>query len=260
MKLNITITDDNGNTGQAEINLTPAKQPLGPDGTWELIFEDRFDNGLNRWHIQDGREMNGVTSTAGNVTIINQAENPHLQLTLSEEDDGQTYGAVISTAIDYNPDSDGYWMERGHVVEALIYAPGNANGFHNWGAFWTSGPDWPASGENDIFEYGPNASINYHGVQDIGDIDTEPYTNNGQPTPPDGWANRWIRATLHRTPEGLSQYYLDGVLMRTIDTTDHEYVSAKQAILFALGDNGENTLTGPDGALLIDWVRAYKPA
>lgn len=260
MRVDVRISDENGNVGQASIPMGVASQPWGPvspTGSWAIVMQDDFDNGLDplEWVVQNGRDMNGTIAKATNVSV----ENSMLRLQLSQE--GSTvYGAMVSSALDYDAEGAGYWMDRGDAVEAMVYFPGDSAGhLFNWGGFWTSGPDWPRSGENDILEFGPDASVNYHGVTNNATGDTTQYVSNGSPTPASGWQNRWIWASLHRTADNKSKIYLDGVLMRTVDTLNHEFVDAKQALIFSLGVNGTPVL-GAAGAILVDWVRAYRPA
>lgn len=257
--MNVRLSDASGNVGHGAVPMFPADRPLGPvspTGNWGLVMADDFETfDPDKWIIQDGRDMNGVLSKASNVSVANS----FLKLQLSAIG-GVVYGAMVSSALDYAPDAGRYMMKRGDVVEAMIFLPGKpTEDILNWGGFWTSGPDWPKSGENDIIEGGPAATINYHGVQSISGGNLANYVSNGSPVPAGNWKNRWIRAALHRTSDNKSKIYWDGQLMRTIDTADRESPAAEQAVIFSLGKSDGTLVTGSAGAILVDWFKAYRP-
>lgn len=249
----VKVTDEFGNSGEAVVELVPQDKPLGPEGNFELIFSDDFDTlDETKWVVQENRNMNGVYSRASNVVV----EESLLKLNLSVEN-GVVYGAMVSTNVDWDPDPDMYMMARGDVVEALIYFPGTPDeDILNWGGFWTSGTNWPQSGENDIAEGGPDLTINYHGIQSVSGGNTNQYVSNGSPTPTAPWRNKWIRATLHRTLDNKSRIYFDGVLMREINTANHELADATQAAIFSLGKSDGTVSTSTP--LLVDWFKAYR--
>lgn len=252
----VRVTDASGNVGQARVDTYPFDKPLGPTGTFTTVFSDDFEKlDTSKWVVQDGRDMNGVLSKASNVLV----ENSLLKLRLSQT--GSTvYGAMISSAVDWDASSSGYWMARGDVVEALIRFPGTpTEDVLNWGGFWTSGPNWPQSGENDIAEGGPGLSINYHGVQSVSGNNLSHYVSNGNPTPSSNWKNQWIRATLQRTTDNKSKIWFNGQLMRTIDTSNHELASSLQAVIFSLGKSDGTLALGSAGELQVDWFKAYRP-
>lgn len=250
MIINIRVTDETGRVGQADIEL--AEQPHGPvspTGAWKLAFSDDFDTlDLSKWVVQNDRDMNGVHSRTSNASVANS----QLRLALSS-DAGVVHGAVVSSATDWDASSSGLFLRPGQVVEALVKAPQAAG---NWGGLWTSGPGWPTSGENDLYEYDDTGvSINYHGGTSVA-----PYTDNGAKQSMSLYAGRWVRVTLHRTEGGYSNVYYDGTLMRSINTYGHEAADAPQAIMFSLGTNTTHPTFGQAGALLVDWVRVYDPA
>lgn len=252
----VRVTDASGNVGQARVDTYPFDKPLGPTGTFNTVFSDDFETlDLSRWVVQDGRDMNGVYSKASNVKVSSSL----LRLQLSQVS-GVTYGAMISTTLDYDLDPNRYAMARGDVVEALIRFPGTqAEDILNWGGFWTSGPNWPQSGENDIAEGGPALTINYHGVQSVSGANLNQYVSNGSPTPSGNWKNQWIRATLQRTTDNKSKIWFNGTLMRTIDTTNHELANSLQAVIFSLGKSDGTLVLGSAGELQVDWFKAYRP-
>jgi len=240
---------------------TPTEEPISPlgptspTGAWQTVMADDFSTlDLDTWVVQDGRDMNGVYSRTANATVTGG----HLRLQLSEES-GTTYGAVVSSNTDWDPEASRYTMLPGDVVEARIFFPGSATSeVVNWGGFWTSGSDWPQGGENDVFEGGPDVSINYHGVNSWSGGDLNHLASNFVP---DGdWGGRWVTATLYRRTDGVSEVYYDGQLVRTVSTADHERPDAAQTVLFSLGVSDQEKVTGDAGALLVDWFRAYRPA
>lgn len=239
----------------------PVAQPLGPvspTGAWSVVMSDDFTTlDTDKWVVQNDRDMNGSHSRTGNVTVADG----HLKLQLSEEN-GTTYGAVIGSNTDYWPDPDRYLVKVGDVVEARLFFPGSATSeVVNWGGFWTSGVDWPQSGENDIFEGGPGVSVNYHGVVSVAGGQLDHYADNGDPAVGAGtWGGRWVTATLYRAPDGRSEVYYDGQLVRVMNSADHERDGSEQTVLFTLGVSDQEKVLGSPGALLVDWFRAYRPA
>ncbi len=71
-------------------------------------------------------------------------------------------GSLISTNPNDGRTSGGFQYTYG-VAEARIYVPGSNGTISNWPAFWTTGQNWPATGEDDIMEgLGGQACFHYH--------------------------------------------------------------------------------------------------
>jgi hypothetical protein len=84
----------------------------------------------------NGGSMNNVATYASNVS----ESGGDLILTLASSSSGAE--AVANT----------YSLPVGGYIEAWVDFPGSGTTIYNWPAWWMSGPNWPAAGENDIAE------------------------------------------------------------------------------------------------------------
>jgi beta-glucanase (GH16 family) len=222
-----------------------ANAPLGPDGSWTLVFSDNFDGtSLNRsrWHPHDGWHVSNVTARPGNVSVANG----ELKLTLSST----TAGAAISSAPYDGAGINGYTLGVGHCAEARVLFPGDdaSQPIYNWPAWWTSGPNWPAAGEHDIAEgLGGALTVNYHSRSGA--------HNHGAPA--GDWNDAFHIYTLCRKASSADVYW-DGALVRSYATDDN---GQRQALLLNIGKSTSRTpVLGNAGAVRVDYVRAWAPA
>ncbi|HYZ30193.1 MAG TPA: hypothetical protein VE570_14120 [Thermoleophilaceae bacterium] len=212
--------------------------PNGPTGTWTLKFDDEF-NGTSldttKWTDTwfNGGSMNKVATAASNVAVGGGAAT--LQLSDS------SHGALIHT----QGASGGYTLPVGGVVEAHIWFPGNGTSLYNWPAFWANSTgNWPAGGEHDIAEVlGGQLTVNYH----------SPSGTHNQGAPSGYWGDAWHTYTLHRK-SGSADVYWDGKLVKSYSTDDN---GSREDIVLNVGA-GSPTMTGPAGAIKVDYVRAWE--
>jgi hypothetical protein len=238
--------------------LAPATQPTGQTGgphgvpgAWVKAWGDEFNGtslDLTEWESTwfGGGEMNNVSTSTSNVTVANGAV--RLQLSSPSE------GALIHTA----EGADRYAMKVGEVVEARVWFPGNGADLYNWPAFWANDTyddtrGMAVGGEHDIAEVlsSHDLTVNYH----------SPSGAHNQGSVSGYWGDQWHVYTLHRKA-GSADVYFDGRLVKSYSTDDS---GAPLDVIFnvgALSDDvsGVSPVTGPEGALRVDWVRAYKPA
>lgn len=207
--------------------------PLGLRGRWTLVFDDEFNgDALNTsvWNTHDGwTNQNGVTDSAANVTV----SGGHAILTLASPSSGAEIG------------TQSFGLAVGQFAQARIEFPGRGATVDNWPAFWTSGPDWPAGGENDVAEGFGALTVNYHSptvVHLTGRVRGD-------------WAGRFHVFGIYRG-RTFSRVYWDGRLVRTYGTADN---GEPETILLTLGA-GDHVVTGPAGALIVDYVRVWAPA
>ena len=212
--------------------------PIGPSGNWTLVFEDDFPGTtLNtaNWTAVNGAVNSGVTTKSSSVSV----SGGYCQL-------------ILAAMINSNPvngfpgPSTGPEFVVGNCIEAKVNFPGpSGDEAYNWPAFWASGADWPANGEEDIFESynGTPSALNYH---------TSEGANNG-PFPSGSWCGSFHTYTCVRGP-GTIECYWDGTLVRSVTLVDD---GGPQSILFLIGS--ANTVS--DTAItLVEYVRMWTPS
>jgi beta-glucanase (GH16 family) len=213
------------------VKTTPT--PLGVRGSWKLVFSDSFDgSALNRkvWNAHDGwTNQNGVSDSLGNVAV----RSGRAILTLASGSSGAELGTLH------------FSLKVGDFAQARIKFAGNGHTIYNWPAFWASGPEWPHGGENDIAEGFGALTINYHSpsmVEHSGAV-------------PGDWSNRFHTYGIYRG-RTYSSVYWDGKLIRTYRTYDD---GQPETLLLTLGA-GTDVRTGSAGAMIVDYVRAWRAA
>lgn len=225
---------------------TTDPSPAGVPGTWTLAFADEFDGtslDTTKWVNLEGATMNGVTTRAANVSV--SGGNAILKLSDSAN------GAEIVTN-PYGGQPQQYMLKVGHYAEARVYFPGNGTNLYNWPAWWSSGPNWPSSGEHDIAEVleGDKLTVNYHWGVYPAHNSLRGYTG-GAAT----WGNAWHVFGVHRKTNSADVYW-DGIKVASYATNDN---GNPQSLILNIGKSG-NAMYGDAGALRIDYVRAWQPA
>ena len=210
-----------------------APGPLGSPSKWKLVFDSEFDgHQLNRnvWSAHNGwTNQNRVTDHLVNVRVADG----HLILTLASPNSG----AAIATR--------NFGLKVGEYAQARIKFAGSGSTIYNWPAWWTSGPNWPAGGENDIAEGFGALTVNYHSPSDtrlLGPV-------------PGNWAGAFHTYGIYRG-RFYSRVYWDGRLVQTYRTADN---GQPQTLLLTLGA-GNEIKTGAPGAMIVDYVRVWAPA
>jgi hypothetical protein len=215
--------------------------PDGPAGSWELKFDDEFNEtslDASKWSDSwfNGGSMNNTSTSPSNVSVGGGAAS--LQLSSS------SVGALIHTNGDTQAGRAS--LPVGGVAEARVWFPGSGSQVYNWPAFWAnSTASWPAAGEHDIAEgLGGQLTVNYH----------SPSGSHNQGGPDGNWTNGWHTYTLHRKPDSADVYW-DGKLVKSYSTDDS---GNPEDIAFNVGSGPAPTMTGAEGALKIDWVRIWQ--
>ena len=239
----VKVTDSGANTATQALSITASAaasstNPVGPSGSWTLVFEDDFPGtSLNtaNWTAVQGANNSGVTTESSAVSV----SGGYCRLEIA--------GMINSNSVNGFPGpSTGPEFVVGNCIEAKVNFPGpSGDTAYNWPAFWASGADWPANGEEDIFESynGTPSALNYH---------TSEGANNG-PFPSGSWCNSFHTYTCVRGPGTISVYW-DGTLVRSVTLVDD---GGPQSILFLIGAGN----TADDSAVtLVEYVRMWTPA
>lgn len=212
---------------------TRSNGPLGVSGHWKLVFDDEFNGtslNLSRWDPHNGwANQNAVTDELANVSV----RNGHAILTLASS----TSGAEIGTR--------NFGLKVGEFAQARIDFAGSGSTVYNWPAFWTSGPNWPRGGENDIAEGFGALTVNYH----------SPTVTHMSGPIPGAYAGAFHVYGIYRGP-GYVRVYWDGKVVGAYRTYDD---GQPQMLLLTLGA-GNQVVTGPRGAMIVDYVRVWAPA
>lgn len=201
-------------------------------GNWSLAFDDEFNgSAINTtvWNEHDGwRDQNDVTDYAANVTESGGVAT----LTLASSSSGATIGTNQAV------------LAVGDFAEARVDFAGSGTTIYDWPAWWASGPNWPAAGENDIAEGLGTLTVNYH----------SPSGAHNQGTIPGDWAAGFHTFGIYRGA-GYCAVYWDGQLVKRYTTDDN---GQPQQLLFTIG--AANTLRlGTSGQMQVDYVRVWSP-
>lgn len=194
------------------------------------MFDDEFSgSAINTgvWSTHDGwTNQNNVTDYASNVT--ESGGNAILTLASSSS------GAAIETNQNV--------FAVGDFAEARVDFAGSGTSIYNWPAWWVSGPNWPAAGENDVAEGLGTLTVNYH----------SPSGAHNQGTVPGTWSNAFHTYGIYRGPNYCDVYW-DGQLVKQYTTDDN---GQAQALIFTMGAG--NTLQfGASGEMKVDYVRVW---
>jgi hypothetical protein len=243
------VTDSASNTATAPLSLTvnaASSSPVGPSGSWTLVFEDDFPGtslNTSNWTALQGASINNVTTAASNVTVAGG----YCVLQASSSSSGAT--------INSNPANNGYGsgangptLAVGDCCEASISFPGpSGDSAYDWPAWWASGANWPANGEEDIFESfnGTPSALNYH---------YSGGANNG-PNPSGSWCGSFHTYTLVRGAT-LLEVWWDGVLQRSLAPDDS---GGPQSLMVTQGYGAGPNATGATSQILVDYVRMWTP-
>jgi hypothetical protein len=161
-------------------NNSSPKSYFQVNDSWNLIFEDNFDNDLSLWNPWYGGAFNNeiqlykpeqVSLNNGLLIITAQRESstgPTTPFDASQKNFEYVSGRIESQRLFGPTDEDG---NREYRFVASIKLPA---GHGMWPAFWTYGDPWPTQGEIDIMEarggepnefssnlfYGPSSGVN----------------------------------------------------------------------------------------------------
>jgi len=237
----VQVQDSGGNKASKPLGITVntgGTNPVGPTGTWTLVFDDEFTGtSLNpaNWTALNGATINGVTTTSSAVSVSGGYCNVGYA------------GAICSSNVGgFAGPSSGPVLAVGDCCEAYINFPGpSGDQTYNWPAWWASGANWPANGEEDIFEgYGNGvpSALNYH----------SPSGANNGPFPPGNWCNSFHTYTLVRGATSL-QCWWDGTLVRTVTPSD---AGGGQALLI---NQGNGNVDDTSAVILVKYVRMWTP-
>ncbi|MEQ8520498.1 MAG: glycoside hydrolase family 16 protein [Cytophagales bacterium] len=183
LTLNMACSDDETVPAAVE----PITENDSTETSWDLIFEEDFENNLVKWNIWEGGAFNeeiqlyreeqlsiadGKLSIKSKREAITGFEHPWSNNSKQFE---YVSGRIESKTLFSPSDNEG---EREYRFVASIKLP---QGHGMWPAFWTYGDPWPTKGEIDILEarggepymfqtnifYGTETDININSNNDL---------------------------------------------------------------------------------------------
>lgn len=182
-----------------------------------------------------GLDVNNVTTSAANVAVSKS----NLVLTLASS----TSGAAVCSCTNGGAKND-FAVAVGQYAEARVNFPGSGTTIYNWPAWWISGPNWPAAGENDVAEGLGTLTVNYH----------SPSGAHNHGTIPGTWSNAFhVYGVLRNS--STSDVYWDGKLVMSYATDDN---GQGEQLLVNVGDANTHAY-GTGSQVLVDYVRVFAP-
>ena len=234
-----TILDTTpASTAAATPTASPASvpEPDGMSGNWAMAFDDEFNGtSLNTsvWNPSGWTNNNmSIGSQASNVT----ESGGDLVLQVASGSSGAQVETIPSAFAG---------VAVGDFAEASVEFSGSGSTIYNWPAWWISGPNWPAAGENDIAEGLGTLTVNYH----------SPSGAHNQGTIPGTWAGGFHTYGIYRGSNYCNVYW-DGQLVKTYKTDDN---GQPENLIFTDGI-GNTAAYGASGAVKVDWVRVWSPS
>lgn len=205
-------------------------QPNGVSGNWNLIFDDEFngtsldtstwsDAGYTNNNMSGGSQASDVSESGGDLILQVGANDSGAQV--------ESISAPVAV---------------GDFAEASVDFAGSGTQIDNWPAWWISGPNWPAAGENDIAEGLGDLTVNYH----------SPSGAHNQGTVPGTWAGGFHTYGIYRGANYCDVYW-DGKLVKTYPTDDN---GQPERLIFTNGP-GNQIVPGATGEMKVDYVRVW---
>jgi beta-glucanase (GH16 family) len=235
------------------IGLASTPQPVGDSGSWKLRFDDEF-NGSSVDRANWNLNWLGATSQSSTAPVNTRSEIECYNSKRSAVRGGTLeITAIKRKCAGYRYASD-LLNTRGHFqftygfAEARVRLPGNGSGgVANWPAFWTSGRNWPSTGEDDVME-GIGGAVRWHfhwGTT------ADPKEVGGGPA---GNYSGWHTFGADWEPGSITYYY-DGVAVGRVAA--HVTSSPMYVILDYALTKGRGTVQVPS-TMSVDYVRVWQ--
>ena len=240
-------------------------EPTGDPGSWNLAFDDEFDGSqLDTTKWSTGWLASGITAPVNSteeecydpdqVTVSDGSLN--LALIKKSESCGISHPVYASGLVNTN----GKFSYTYGFLAARVWLPaatGGAGKIADWPAVWTDGQNWPADGEDDIFEgINGRACAHFHSTASPDGIG-----------PADGTADVTVRSgCVHETlasgwhtfgadwEAGSVTYYYDGKDIGSVTS------GVTSAPMFVILDYASGPPYQAPSTMKVDYVRVWKKA
>ena len=229
----------------AAVNPSPLV-PNAPVSVVALVFDEEFTGttlNTNIWNADwNGETLNEVTCSPANISVANSI----CTLTLSS--------TTVGAAINSNPAwvTPGFAFTDGYYAEARVNFPGSGANMYDWNAWWTSGQNWPTSGEIDIAEcIETYMTSNYH----YGTTGDQQQFGSNWPINGNDYAATFHTYGVARLA-GTNNIYYDGVLVYSYSSSDNGGAN----FLIVNTGVGEGGTTVVGSTVQVDYIRVWELA
>src|SRR6185437_9649790 len=231
--------------------------PSWSSGAWTPVFDDEFTSPTLNPVWQPGWfGATGITAPVNTTSPHNNSTYITLpgDSTVHMKVDG-SFGSILTTNPNNSATATGFQIGPPAAFEARIFLPGPVGSIlvPNWYAWWTTGQDWPATGEIDFLESLGAPDWNAGHIHDNATDGPNPTTSQGftSNTSPNPFG--WHTFGAFWTATNTVQFFYDSILVHTLATDG--FVGP---LYLVLTSTFNGTLDAPE-TMQVDWVRVWTP-